>query len=160
MATLFLRYLFATMKWFPWRQKYCSIVWNIKQNRPYCYCRSISDCMFTRTELILVILFNRIILFYIYRSNSDQTSEFFALHACLEFLGDGPDSRCFNSLLTSIVIAFANSLDPDQARQNVGPDQDSNCLPLWWCFGQKQLKTIFFLKKKVSKRQKARKPIQ
>ena len=27
---------------------------------------------------------------------------------------------------------FANSLGPDQARQNVGPDLDPNCLTLWW----------------------------
>ena len=27
-----------------------------------------------------------------------------------------------------LLIAFANSLDPDQARQNVGPDLDPNCL--------------------------------
>ena len=30
----------------------------------------------------------------------------------------------------SLLITFANSLDPDQARQNVGPDLDPNCLPL------------------------------
>ena len=29
-------------------------------------------------------------------------------------------------------ITFANSLDPDQARQNVGPDLDPNSLTLWW----------------------------
>ena len=29
---------------------------------------------------------------------------------------------------TTSVITFANSLDPDQARQNVGPDLDPNCL--------------------------------
>ena len=39
----------------------------------------------------------------------------------------------FNALFTSsdlchLLIAFANSLDPDQARQNVGPDPDPNCL--------------------------------
>ena len=28
----------------------------------------------------------------------------------------------------SLLIAFANSLDPDQVRQNVGPDLDPNCL--------------------------------
>ena len=38
----------------------------------------------------------------------------------------------FNSLPTSgdfchLLITFANSLDPDQARQNVGPDLDPNC---------------------------------
>ena len=38
----------------------------------------------------------------------------------------------FNSLPASsgdiCLITFANSLDPDQALQNVGPDQDPNCL--------------------------------
>ena len=39
----------------------------------------------------------------------------------------------FNSLPASgnfyhLLITFANSLDPDQARQNVGPDLDPNCL--------------------------------
>ena len=29
------------------------------------------------------------------------------------------------------LITFANSLDPDQDRQNVGPDLDPNCLILW-----------------------------
>ena len=38
----------------------------------------------------------------------------------------------FNSLSASgnfrhLLIQFANSLDPDQARQNVGPDLDPNC---------------------------------
>ena len=39
----------------------------------------------------------------------------------------------FNSLpargdFCCLLITFANSLDPDQARQNVGPDPDPNCL--------------------------------
>ena len=39
----------------------------------------------------------------------------------------------FNSLPASgnlcyLLIIFAISLDPDQARQNVGPDLDPNCL--------------------------------
>ena len=39
----------------------------------------------------------------------------------------------FNSLPASgdfchLLITFANSLDPDQAQQNVGPDLDPNCL--------------------------------
>ena len=29
-----------------------------------------------------------------------------------------------------LLINFANSLDPDQARRNVGPDLDPNCLTL------------------------------
>ena len=41
----------------------------------------------------------------------------------------------FNSLPTGsdfccLLITFANSLVPDQARQNVGPDLDQNCLTL------------------------------
>ena len=31
-----------------------------------------------------------------------------------------------------LLINFVNSLDPDQAQQNVGPDLDPNCLTLWW----------------------------
>ena len=39
----------------------------------------------------------------------------------------------FNSLpakgnFCCLLMTFANSLDPDQARQNVGPDLDPNCL--------------------------------
>ena len=44
-----------------------------------------------------------------------------------------PVSQHFNSFPTSgdfsrLMITFANSLDPDQVRQNVGPDLDPNCL--------------------------------
>ena len=31
-----------------------------------------------------------------------------------------------------LLIIFGNSLDPNQARQNVGPDLDKTCLTLWW----------------------------
>ena len=33
-------------------------------------------------------------------------------------------------VLACLLITFANSLDPDQARQNVAPDLDPNCLIL------------------------------
>ena len=36
---------------------------------------------------------------------------------------------------------IANSLDPDQARLNVGPDLDTNCLTPWW-----DSRMIFFFK--------------
>ena len=43
--------------------------------------------------------------------------------------------RCFVFICLSashdfchLLITFANSLGPDQARQNVGPDRDPNCL--------------------------------
>ena len=44
--------------------------------------------------------------------------------------------HAFNSFLTSgdfcrLLITFANSLDPDQDQQNVGPDLGPNCLTLW-----------------------------
>ena len=43
----------------------------------------------------------------------------------------------FNSLpargdFCCLLITFANSLNPDQARQVVGPDLDPNCLTLIW----------------------------
>ena len=43
----------------------------------------------------------------------------------------------FNSFPASddfcrLLITFVNSLDPDQAEQNVGPDLGPNCLTLWW----------------------------
>ena len=31
-----------------------------------------------------------------------------------------------------LLITFVNSLDPDQAQQNVRPDLDPNCLTPWW----------------------------
>ena len=35
-------------------------------------------------------------------------------------------------LLVYSVDIFANSFDPDQAQQNVGPDEDPNCFTLLW----------------------------
>ena len=35
------------------------------------------------------------------------------------------------NILCLLLIAFGNSLDPDQDRQNVGPDLDPICLILW-----------------------------
>ena len=34
--------------------------------------------------------------------------------------------------LCRLLITFGNSLNPDQARQNVGPDLDPNCLTFGW----------------------------
>ena len=41
-----------------------------------------------------------------------------------------------------LLITFANSLNPDQDRQNVGPDLDPNCL----CQNGSKLCVIVFLK--------------
>ena len=43
-----------------------------------------------------------------------------------------PDTNSFpvSGNFCRLLITFANSLDPDQARQNVGPDLDPNCLTL------------------------------
>ena len=40
--------------------------------------------------------------------------------------------RCtINCNFCHLQISFTNSLDPDQDRQNVGPDLNPNCLTLW-----------------------------
>ena len=40
---------------------------------------------------------------------------------------------CLTLCPLCLLITFANSLDPDQARQNVGPDLDPKCLtPVWY----------------------------
>ena len=51
-----------------------------------------------------------------------------------------------------LLLTFANSLGPDQARQNVGPDLDPNCLTLGWCSGKNFSKQL--ISKKISRRQK------
>ena len=43
-----------------------------------------------------------------------------------------------------LLITFANSLDPDQDRQNVGPDLDPNFLTLWQCSGSIFLKKLIW----------------
>ena len=41
-----------------------------------------------------------------------------------------PNSFLDSSYFYRLLITFANSLDSDQDRQNVGPDLDPNCLTL------------------------------
>ena len=38
--------------------------------------------------------------------------------------------KCRNEFKGKVTVAFANSLDPDQDGQNVGPDLIQNCLAL------------------------------
>ena len=54
-------------------------------------------------------------------SNSDQLIHNITGHSLITY---SPSSGNFCCQL----ITFANSLDPDQARQTVGPDLDANCL--------------------------------
>ena len=59
-----------------------------------------------------------------------------------------------NPLLPSVCrlpITYANSLDQDQARHNVGPDLDPNCLTLRWYSVKKSKKMILI---KISRWQK------
>ena len=65
------------------------------------------------------------------------------------FLNSFPTSGNFCHLL----ITFANSLDPDKARQNIGPDLDSNCLTFWWYSWKNFWKNL--LKKKSTDDKKA-----
>ena len=45
--------------------------------------------------------------------------------------GSGPTAPSLDPRMSShLLMAFANSLDPDQARQNVGPDPGPNCRTL------------------------------
>ena len=59
------------------------------------------------------------------------------LHASLNFPTNSLPGR---GEFCHLLLIFANSLDPDQARQNVGPDLDPNCFTL-----------IVFLKEVVEK---------
>ena len=52
-----------------------------------------------------------------------------------------------------LLITFANSLDPDQAWQNVRPDLDPNYLKLWWYSWNNFSKKLIF--KEISRRQKS-----
>ena len=61
----------------------------------------------------------------------------------------------FNSFPASgnfchLLITFVNSLDPDQAQQNIGPGLDPNCLTLCWYSW-----AIFFEKVNLKKKKKS-----
>ena len=79
----------------------------------------------------------------------------FAFEQIKPFLSEGrktnfPASGDFCRLL----ITFANSLDPNQARQNVGPDLVPNCLTFWWYSYKIFFEKVNF-KKKIHRRQKS-----
>ena len=57
------------------------------------------------------------------------------------------------NLVLSQLLTFANSLDPDQARQNIGPDLDRNCLTLRWYSWKNFFRKSWFWTK-ISRRQK------
>ena len=57
-------------------------------------------------------------------------------------------------LLAPSADTFANSLDPDEARQNAGPDLDPNCLTLMVFLKYFFEKVDFAKKKIISRRQK------
>ena len=64
---------------------------------------------------------------------------------------------CLDMCLTRYPLSadnFANSLDPDQVQQNVGPDLELNCLTLCWYFLKKNSKEVDF-EKKISNQQKS-----
>ena len=46
-----------------------------------------------------------------------------------------------------LLITFANSLDPDQVRQNVGPDLDPNCSDTLMVFQKEYFEKVDFEKK-------------
>ena len=51
----------------------------------------------------------------------------------------------FNSVPASetyLLIIFKNSLDPEHARQNVGPDVDPKCLTPIWCWKKSNIRRV------------------
>ena len=48
-----------------------------------------------------------------------------------KYLDSDLDSLSAADNFCRLLITFENSLDPDQARQNVGHDLDPNCLTPW-----------------------------
>ena len=63
--------------------------------------------------------------------------------------------HALNSFLASgnfwhLLIAFANSLNPEKGRQNLGPDLDPNHLTFWYKVFMKELFKKVDLKKKTS----------
>ena len=64
-------------------------------------------------------------------------------------------SHAFNSVSEChLLITFANSMNPDQARQNVLPDLCPNCLTLW-LYSWKNISKKLILKKKSADNKKA-----
>ena len=59
-----------------------------------------------------------------------------------------------------MLITFANSLDPDQARQNVGPDLDPNCLKFDSIFSKKNFSKKVDLENKSADDKNIRKSTQ
>ena len=62
-----------------------------------------------------------------------KKNEYFFIHKLQHVLGAHRDpEHVFHAGgdFCRLLITFANSLDPNQARQNVGPDLDPNCLTL------------------------------
>ena len=51
-----------------------------------------------------------------------------------------------------LLMIFADSLDPDQAQQKVGPDLDLSCLTLWVLFLKKKMKIVML--KNICRQQK------
>ena len=65
--------------------------------------------------------------------NSGQFKTFFNIsfntgQICMGFEADTPQKRPQQRIF--LLYVFAKSLNPDQDRQNVGPDLDPNCLTL------------------------------
>ena len=53
-----------------------------------------------------------------------------SLQLCLDIGGMGNNSLTASSEFCHLLMIFANSLGPDQTRQNVGHDLDPSCLTL------------------------------
>ena len=108
---------------------------------------------------------HRIIAHYRMSKDSDETAWICriiwicTLHTCLKtdftwHINSFSSSGEFCRLL----ITFANSLDPDLAWQNIGPDLDSNCLTLWLYFWKIVLKKLILKKNTQTTKKHAKLP--
>ena len=76
---------------------------------------------------------------------------------CISILILNSFPACSN-IVCRLLILLTNSLNPDQARQKVGPDLDPNCLTLWWYFWKNSLKMLIFEKSADDRKNHAKLP--
>ena len=84
-------------------------------------------------QLFPKCLHSMIIIFFYQNVVLAVKYDFFDIYQCVQ-------DSCLPGVITNqvfvcqchVLVAFANSLDSDQAWQNVRPDLDPNCLTIWW----------------------------
>ena len=96
--------------------------------------------------------------------NIKNLNEQVKLYSCISIVqirlsqwGGLSTSFRFSSSLCHLLITFANSLDPDQAWQNVRPDLYPNYLTIWW-YSERIFWKSWFWKKSAYNKKNAKLP--